>query len=65
MSDGVIFESICGIYNFDGEMKKFIIIIFKRGDYGRSALSRRVFFRGRVPVCPTRGLGIGTNARRG
>lgn len=30
MSDGVIFESICGIYNFDGE-KKNLLLLFLRG----------------------------------
>ena len=67
MSDGVIFESIGGIYNFDGE-KKNLLLLFLRGLIMVEVLSRggrRVLLRGRVPLCPTRGLGIGKKAPRG
>ena len=40
MSDGVIFESICGIYNFDGE-KKNLLLLFLRG-----VIMAEVLFRG-------------------
>ena len=40
MSDGVIFESICGIYNFDGEMKN-LLLLFLRG-----VIMAEVLFRG-------------------
>ena len=40
MSDGVIFESICGIYNLDGE-KKNLSLLFLRG-----VIMAEVLFRG-------------------
>lgn len=40
MSDGVIFESICGIYNFDGK-KKNLLLLFLRG-----VIMAEVLFRG-------------------
>lgn len=67
MSDGVIFESIGGIYNFDGE-KKNLLLLFLRGLIMVEVLSqggRRVLFRGRVPLCPTRGLGIEKKGAQG
>lgn len=41
MSDGVIFESICGIYNFDGEKKNLLLLLFLRG-----VIMAEVLFRG-------------------
>ena len=41
MSDGVIFERICGIYNFDGKKKNLFIIIFFMG-----VIMAEVLFRG-------------------
>ena len=39
MSDGVIFESICGIYNFDGEKKNLLLFL-------RGVIMAEVLFRG-------------------